>query len=99
METNNDSRDPTTRHLLLVMTNRFPEVLAEFDDRWARVVAQLNVFPEPRDRLALDVLEVVQEVGKTVKDKQTQVEDETLSAFASLTTRVADAARLPNLDD
>jgi len=99
VQANSNSHNPTTIHLLSIMAKRFPEVLAEFDDRWSRLVAQLNVFPQPRDLLALEVLEVVQELGQTVKDKQTEVKDETLLTLAKLTTRVADAGRLPNLDD
>lgn len=99
VNTNNDSRDPTTRHLLLTMTSRLPELLAEFDDRWACVVAQLNVFPEPRDLLALDILEVIQEVGKTINDKHIEVTDETLGTLASLTRKVAGAAKLQNPDE
>lgn len=96
---NSNAQDPTTQLLLGMMAKRFPEILAEFDDRWAQVVSQLNVFPEPRDPLALEVLISVQELEKTVKDKQTEVKDETLYTLSNLVPRVAVAGRLPNLDD
>ena len=99
IEKNNDSQDPTTRHALAVIAGRFPEAMSELDDRWGRFVAQLNVFPEPRDLLALEVLETVEKLGQTVKDKQIEIKDETLHALASLVKRVAEAARLPSLDD
>lgn len=99
IQANNDSQDPTTRHALAVMASRFPELLSELDDRWDRVVAQLNVFPEPKDLLALEVLEIVQKLGQTVNGKHTEVKDETLHALASLVGRVAEAGKLPNLDD
>jgi hypothetical protein len=57
------------------------------------------VFPQPRDILALEVLKVVQELGKTVRDKQIETKDETLAALANLVTRVADKGTLPNVDD
>src|SRR5208283_766513 len=66
---NKDSQNATTKKTLEMITNRLPEVISEFDDRWGRVVSQLNVFPPPRDVLALEVLTVVQELGKTVGDK------------------------------
>jgi hypothetical protein len=62
IQTNSNSQDPTTRQLLLMMANRLPEVLSEFNDRWGRVVAQLNVFPEPRELLALEVLNLNSEI-------------------------------------
>jgi predicted unusual protein kinase regulating ubiquinone biosynthesis (AarF/ABC1/UbiB family) len=95
---NNDTHDATTRHLLMMMTNRLPEVLSQFDEGWARVVAQLNVFPSPRDLLALEILEIIQELGETVKEKQAEVKNETLLALANLVVRVADVATLPNPD-
>jgi hypothetical protein len=94
----NNSQDPTTQHLLQIMANRLPEVLSEFNDRWGRIVAQLNVFPEPRELLALEVLKIVEELGQTVRGKQTEVKDETLHALANLARRVAGAATLPYLD-
>jgi hypothetical protein len=96
---NSNAQDPTTRALLMTMAKRFPELLAEFDDRWGRVVAQLNVFPQPRDPLALEVLTLVEELGQTVKDKNTEVKEETLDALSKLVVRVADAGNLSNLDD
>jgi hypothetical protein len=94
-----DSVDPTVRQVMLTITRRMPEVLSEFDDRWGRIVAQLNVFPEPRDVLALQVLEVIQELGETVRDKNVVVKDETLSALANLVQPVAEKATLPNSED
>lgn len=99
IEKNNDSQNPTTRVALETAAKRLPEVMLELDDRWGRVVAQLNVFPEPRDPLALEVLAVIQELGKTVEHKQTEVKDETLLALAKLARRVGEAGTLPNLDD
>jgi len=96
---NSDSQNAAIIHALVLMTNRLPEVISEFDDRWGRVVSQLNVFPQPRDALALDVLAVVQELGETVGDKEIEIKDETLSALADLVTRVADKGTLPNVDD
>jgi hypothetical protein len=43
-------------------------------------------------------LKVVEELGQTVRDKQSEVKDETLLALAKLARRVADPATLPNLD-
>src|SRR5882762_10447553 len=81
-----DSQDATTKRVLSMMTNRLPELISEFDDYWGRVVSQVNVFPQPRDVLALEVLKVVLELGKTVGDKQIEIKDETLSALADLVT-------------
>src|SRR5271163_4740490 len=81
---NNDSQDPTTKQALLAMTNRLPVVLSDFGDYWGRTVAQLNVFPQPRDVLALEVLTVIQELGKSLGDSTVQVKDETLQALADL---------------
>ncbi len=95
---NKDSQNPTTRRVLQMMVTRLPEELAEFNDRWGRVVAQLNVFPQPRDLLALEVLALVEELEKTMRDSEVEVKDETLLALANLTKRVADVAILPNPD-
>lgn len=94
-----DSADPTVRQVMLTISRRMPEVLSEFDDRWGRIVAQLNVFPEPRDVLALQVLKVIQELGETVRDKNVEVKDETLKALADLVKPVAEKATLPNSED
>jgi hypothetical protein len=94
-----DSQDATTKQTLMMITKRLPEVISEFDDRWGRVASQLNVFPQPRDVLALEVLTVVLELGKTAGDKQIEIKSETLSALAKLVTRVADKGTLPNVDD
>lgn len=94
----NDSQDPTVKQVLLTMANRMPAVISEFDDLWGRVVAQLNVFPQPRDALALEVLEVIQELGKTVRDSTVEMKDETLLALAELARRVSDPGTLPNLE-
>ena len=99
IETSNNSQDPSTRFAVETMAKRLPEVMSELDDRWARVVAQLNIFPEPREPLVLEILAVVEELGQTVQHKRTEVKDETLLALAKLARRVAEAGRLPNLDD
>jgi hypothetical protein len=96
---NPNPQDATTAMTLVVMTNRLPSVISEFDDYWGRVVSQLNVFPPPRDDLALEVLVVVQELGKSVGDKQIEIKDETLAALADLVTKVADKGTLLNVDD
>ncbi len=98
IRSNNNSQDPTTREALKVIATGLPGVLSEFNDRWGRVVAQLNVFPEPRELLALEILEIVQELGETMRDRQYEVKDETLLALANLARRVADPAAFPNLD-
>jgi hypothetical protein len=95
---NKNSQNPTTRRALQMMVTRLPEELAEFNDRWGRVVAQLNVFPQPRDPLALEVLELAEELEKTMRDSEVEVKDETLLALANLAKRVADVATLPNPD-
>ena len=94
-----DSQDAATKLALAIMTNRLPEVISELDDLWGRVVSQLNVFPQARDLLVLEVLTVVLELGKTVGDKQIEIKDGTLSALANFVTRVADKGTLPNVDD
>jgi len=81
-----------------MMMNRLPDVVAEFGDLWGRAVAQLNVFPEPRDVLALEVLEVIEELGKSVGDSKIEVKDETLLTLAELSRRVAEPGTLPNSD-
>lgn len=98
IEANGNSQDPTTRHLVEMIAKRLPEVISEFDDCWGRVVAQLNVFPQPRELLALEVLKIAEELGQTVGDKKIEVKDETLSALADLVRKVADAATLPAPD-
>jgi hypothetical protein len=96
VEKNNNSQDPTTRQLLLTLTNRYPIVLSDLGDYWGRAVALLNVFPEPRDTLALEVLEVIQELGKSVGDSSIEIKDATLKTLAELARRVSDPATLPN---
>jgi hypothetical protein len=96
---NRNSNDPTIRQVMLTITNGTPEMLSQFDDRWGRIVAQLNVFPEPRDVLALKVLKVIQELGQTVGDKNIEVKGETLDALADLVKPVAEKAILPNPED
>jgi hypothetical protein len=98
VEKNNDSEDATTRQVLLAMAKRLPMVLSDFGDYWGRAVAQLNVFPQPRDVLALEVLAVIQELGKSLNDSSIEIKDETLKALAELVRRVSDPATLPNLD-
>jgi hypothetical protein len=94
-----DSQDATTRRVLEVMTNTMPDLISEFEDYWGRVVSQLNVFPPPRDVLALEIIPVVLELGKTAGDKQIEIKDETLAALADLVTKVADKGTLLNVDD
>jgi hypothetical protein len=98
-ENNDFQDDPTTRKTLEMISNRFPDLIFELDDYWCRIVSQLNVFPRPGDILAQEVLAVVQELGKTVKDKNIEITDETLKALASLVTRVAAKGTLLNADD
>ena len=98
VKANRSSLDPTTKHVIEIIATRLPEVLSEFHDRWGRVVAQLNLFPEPREILVLEVLKTVEGLGQTVRDNELEVKDETLALLASLTIRVAHAATLPNLD-
>lgn len=95
---NNDSQDATIKHVLSIMMNRLPDVLAEFGDLWGRAAAQLNVFPKPRDILALEVLEVIEELGKSVGDSNIEIKDETLRTLAKLSRRVAEPGTLPNSD-
>jgi hypothetical protein len=99
VEKNNQSKDPTTLKLLLTLTDRFPIVLSDFGDYWGRAVALLNVFPEPRDDLVLNVLNVIEELGKSLGDSSIEIKDETLKELAELARRVSDPATLPNLDD
>lgn len=94
-----DSQDPTTQEFLRVMVTGLHELISEFDDCWSRVVSQLNVFPQPRDVLALEVLAVVEELGKTVGDKQTEITEKTLADLAGFVQRVADMGTLPSGDD
>jgi hypothetical protein len=96
---NSDSRDATVRHVLSLMMNRLPDVVAEFGDLWGRAVAQINVFPQPRNDLALEVLAVIDEIGRSVGDSSIEVTDETLSTLAELSRRVAEPGTLPNSDD
>ena len=99
IQQNNDSENHTTRHALMVMANGLPNLLSEFHDRWGRIVAQLNIFPESSDPLGLEILELVQGWEDAVKGEETEVKDETLFALATLIRRVAEAGRLPNLYD
>jgi hypothetical protein len=96
---NKDSQNPATRRVLQMMVVRLPEELGEFNDRWGRVVAQLNVFPQPRDPLALEILELVEELEKTTRDSETEVKDETLSALAKISIKVADAGALSSPEE
>lgn len=96
---NGKSENPTTRMALDVMVKRAPDLMAEFDDCWGRVVGQLNVFPAPKDVLALEVMVVIQELGKTAENQQIEIKKETLDALTGLVTRVADKGTLLNVDD
>jgi hypothetical protein len=98
VERYHNSQDATTQQALLAMTNRLPIVLSDLGDYWGRTVAQLNVFPQPRDVLALEVLAVIEELGKSLKDSSIEIKDETLQALAELARKVSDPATLPNLD-
>lgn len=91
---NNDSQDATIKHVMLVMANRLPDVIAEFGDLWGRAVAQLNVFPQPRDVLALEVFTVIEELGKSVGDSNIDIKDETLLALAEVSRKVSDPGTL-----
>jgi uncharacterized protein (DUF58 family) len=99
IEKNKDSQDATIKHVMLVMANRMPDVIAEFGDLWGRAVAALNVFPEPRCVLALEVLAIIEEIGKSVGDSTIEVKDETLLTLAELCRKVSDPGTLPNSDD
>jgi thioesterase domain-containing protein len=98
---NQASQDATIRAVLSMMTKRLPVLLAEYADRWGRVVSQINVFPAPKDDLALEIQVVVEELGKTigVGGADVEIKDETLSALASFVLRAADKATLPNVDE
>ncbi len=99
IEEHNGSQDATVQHVMLALANRVPDEMAEFGDLWGRAVAQLNVFPEPRDVLALEVLKVIEEVGKSVGDSSIEVKDATLLTLAELARKVSDPGTLPALDD
>ena len=92
---NSDSQDATTKFVLSMMRDRLPNVLEELGEVWGRTVAQLNVFPKPRDVLALEVQTVVEEVGKLL-NSSTELKDETLGTLAKLSLRVADPGTLPD---
>lgn len=93
---NKDAQNATIREVLSIMTKGLPALLAEFADRWGRVVSQINVFPAPKDDLALEIQVVVEELGKTigVGGADVEIKDETLSALASFVLRAADKAKL-----
>jgi hypothetical protein len=90
----NNTEDVTMKQVLLVMANHMPAALSELNDRWGEAVALLNVFPQPRDVLALEVLTIIQELGKSVGDSSIEVTDETLKALAGLVPKAADRAML-----
>lgn len=98
IEEHNGSQDATVQHVMLALANRVPDEMAEFGDFWGRAVAQLNVFPEPRDVLSLDVLKVIEEVGKSVGDSRIEIKDATLLTLAQLARKVSDPGTLPALD-
>jgi transcriptional regulator of heat shock response len=98
VEQNRNTEDVTTIHVMTLMSNRLPVVLTDFGDYWGRAVAQLNVFPQPRDALTLEVLILINELGDTVRDSSIEVRDETLQALAELARRVSERATLPRLD-
>jgi len=98
IQENNDSQDVTTRHVLEVIAERSPDVIGDFGDFWGQAVAQLNVFPQPRDVLALEVQTVIEELGKSVGDFNIEIKDETLRTLAELVRKVADPGTLPTSD-
>lgn len=99
IEANNDSQNATTRQVLLVMSNRIPVALADLGEFWGKTVAQLNVFPHPRDVLVLEILQVVQEVGKSLGDSTFDIKDETLMALPELAQRASDHGTLAKAND
>ena len=99
IEKNKDSQNATVKQVMLVIANRMPIVLSDFGDFWGKTVAQINVFPQPRDVLALEVLKLIQELGKSVGDSTIEIKDETLKALAELVLKVAQVGTLPNLHD
>jgi hypothetical protein len=96
---NNNSQDPTTQRVLAMITNRIPTVMAELGDVWGTTVAQLNVFPPPRDILALEVLTITEQIGKSLGDSTVEIKDETLAALAELARRTSDPGTLPSVTD
>jgi hypothetical protein len=98
VEQNRNAPNPATVHALTVVSNRLPSVLMDFGDYWGRAVAQLNVFPSPRDALTLEVLTLINDLGNTVRDSSIEIRDETLQALAELARRVSERATLPRLD-
>jgi hypothetical protein len=84
--------------LLDFIIRGLPAELAEFQDRWGRVVASLNVFPEPRDVRVLELLKSIETLGEFGKNSEADVSDETQESLAKLVNRVADAAQLQNVD-
>lgn len=98
IEDHNDSQDATVRQVMLTITSRMPVVLSDLADLWGRTVAQLNVFPQPRDVLALEVLEVIQEIGRSVGDPNIEVSDETLQCLADLARRASDHGTLASVE-
>jgi hypothetical protein len=96
---NHDSLNPSVQRAVQMMAKGMPSLFAELDDRWGRVVAQINVMPEPKDALALEIIPVIRELEKTVGHKEIEITEATQSALAKFVTRVADKGTLPNLDD
>jgi hypothetical protein len=99
IEEHNGSQDATVQHVMLALANRVPDEMAEFGDLWGQAVAQLNVFPQPRDVLALEVLKVIEEVGKSVGDSSIEVKGATLLTLVELSRKVSDPGTLPTSDD
>jgi len=73
--------------------------MAELGDVWGTTVAQLNVFPPPRDILALEVLTITEQIGKSLGDSTVEIKDETLAALAELARRTSDPGTLPSVTD
>jgi len=93
---NNNSTNDTVRASMMVMTNRLPVVISDFGDFWGRIVAQLNVFPPPKELLVLEVHAVIVTLGESVADSNVEIKEETLLAMVGLSTRVAERGMLAN---
>ena len=101
IKTNQASQNATVQVVLATMVKGLPALLAEYSDRWGRVVSQLNVFPAPKDDLALEIQVVVEELGKAIGEGGVDVEikDETLAKLANFVPRAADKATLPAVNE
>jgi dsDNA-specific endonuclease/ATPase MutS2 len=93
---NGASQDPTIRKVLETLAARYPELISEFGDCWGRIVAQLNILPEPKDALGAETLTFIQGIGKIVGDPNIEIKDEMLKTCAELAIKAADRAGLPS---